>query len=241
MKKYKHIISLGFFCSTALELERIGLRDSSSPFDWLISDFKGVIECIDNGFDDLLNYDNISQYKEIPQYYVDNKYNLHFYHDFSGYASLMNQLPKVQEKYRRRIDRFYKNIKEPTLFLYYIKDMVELEYIERDYSSIISILKKSNSNNNLILISNEDITSQSLYIYYVKKDDTDSVARVFLEKNKELNDYLCSDIYDSNKRQSNINRFKSGIKKKKLLSYSEVIISKVQRKLLKKYIHSSTC
>lgn len=38
---YKHVISLGFFCSVALELERKGLRDASYPFDWLISDFQG--------------------------------------------------------------------------------------------------------------------------------------------------------------------------------------------------------
>lgn len=61
---YKHVISLGFFCSVALELERKGLRDASYPFDWLISDFQGVIKVIENRFYDFLNIDFFSQNKE---------------------------------------------------------------------------------------------------------------------------------------------------------------------------------
>lgn len=52
---YKHVISLGYFCSVALELERIGLRNTAYPFDWCISDFSGVIEAIENGFSEWLD------------------------------------------------------------------------------------------------------------------------------------------------------------------------------------------
>ena len=61
MKEYKHFISLGYFCSVALELERIGLRSASSPFDWCISNYKGVMKAIENRFEDFLNYDYLSQ------------------------------------------------------------------------------------------------------------------------------------------------------------------------------------
>ena len=40
-KEYKHFISLGYFCSVAMELERFGLRSESGPFDWVISDMRG--------------------------------------------------------------------------------------------------------------------------------------------------------------------------------------------------------
>ena len=43
-------ISLGYFCSVASELERYGLRGESYPFDWVISDFGGVVEAIQNNF-----------------------------------------------------------------------------------------------------------------------------------------------------------------------------------------------
>jgi len=41
-----HYISLGYFCSIAMDLEKLGLRTESSPFDWLISDFEGVIRAL---------------------------------------------------------------------------------------------------------------------------------------------------------------------------------------------------
>lgn len=41
MKKYENFISLGYFCSVALELQRLGLRSCSSPFDWCISEWSG--------------------------------------------------------------------------------------------------------------------------------------------------------------------------------------------------------
>lgn len=39
MRKFKHYISLGFFCAPAMELEKRGLRNESLPFDWLISEW----------------------------------------------------------------------------------------------------------------------------------------------------------------------------------------------------------
>lgn len=85
---YKHVISLGFFCSVALELERKGLRDASYPFDWLISDFQGVIKVIENRFYDFLNIDFFSQNKECMHIFKNSKYNIEFYHDFTAYKPL---------------------------------------------------------------------------------------------------------------------------------------------------------
>lgn len=65
---YKHVISLGFFCSVALELERKGVRDASYPFDWLISDFQGVIKVIENRFYDFLNIDFFLRIKSVCIY-----------------------------------------------------------------------------------------------------------------------------------------------------------------------------
>ena len=55
-RKFSNIVSLGSFCSVAMELEKKGLRGASYPFDWLISDsFECVISEIENGFGDFLN------------------------------------------------------------------------------------------------------------------------------------------------------------------------------------------
>ena len=34
---YERVISLGWFCGPALEMKRIGLRDGSYPFDWMLT------------------------------------------------------------------------------------------------------------------------------------------------------------------------------------------------------------
>ncbi len=55
-KIYKNIMSLGYFCGVARELERVGLRNASYPFDWIIStDFKQVIKLIENNFENFLS------------------------------------------------------------------------------------------------------------------------------------------------------------------------------------------
>ena len=46
-----NIVSLGCFCSAAMELERIGLRNCSLPFDWVISgNLNLMLDLIENNF-----------------------------------------------------------------------------------------------------------------------------------------------------------------------------------------------
>ena len=55
-KEYTNYVSLGYFCSIAQDLEKLGLRNFSSPFDWGISSFSDVISAIDNKFDNFMDY-----------------------------------------------------------------------------------------------------------------------------------------------------------------------------------------
>ena len=152
--KYTHFISLGYFCSVASELERIGLRDSSSPFDWCISDLEGVKNLIENNFEGFLDYENMYQHTDNLAHYINMRYHISFYHDFNQYDSLKKQLPGVKKKYKRRIERFYQNIKEPTLFIRYISDedgtSKELKWIEKNYDDLLKLLQSFNNKNNII-------------------------------------------------------------------------------------------
>ena len=76
--KYEHFISLGYFCSVALELERYGLRDGSYPFDWCISDIKGVFELINNNFESYTDYNLLEQNSKEHNHYRNKKYNVQF-------------------------------------------------------------------------------------------------------------------------------------------------------------------
>lgn len=236
MAKFDHVISLGYFCSTSLELERVGLRDYSYPFDWLITDLKGILDCVENKFDGFLTQENLLQYEDTPHYYYNQKYKVHFYHDFSAYEPLDKQLTSVQEKYYRRISRFYENIMNPTLFIRYISGKEELEYIENNIEQILSVLKKFNRQSELLLISNDDISSSSLKIFQVTKDENDTVARKFLDKNHRLKEYLESNIYDEIKRAENLSRYNN---KKEIGKINRVYL-KLTSHLKKPYKHNAT-
>lgn len=245
MKKFSHFISLGYFCSVALELERMGLRSTSSPFDWFISDFKGVIFALEKHFDDFLNYDNLSQNRDSHQFYRDDKYKIAFFHEFNQYQPLSKQLPKVKEKYERRIERFYENILEPTLFIRYISDekvtktgkSIELDWIENNYDEIIHLIKSFNEHNDIIFIANTGVISDKIKIYTVTKDEDDRVARKPLDKNKELYHYL-NQFEFVEKEYNLVNYRKKEMKRKNLLiRIYHKFKKEIKKYLCKEYIH----
>ena len=54
----KKIISLGFRCSSAAILKRMGLKHESFPFDWLISRLSVIRHCMETDFSEFLNLSN---------------------------------------------------------------------------------------------------------------------------------------------------------------------------------------
>ena len=51
-------MSFGYRCSTSGILKRMGLKQESHPFDWLISRLSIIHECIDDNFTEFLNTNN---------------------------------------------------------------------------------------------------------------------------------------------------------------------------------------
>lgn len=246
MIEYKHYISLGYFCSVALELERIGLRSTSSPFDWQISNFEGVLKVIENHFDDFLSYDQLYQISNVRELYLNPQYNILFFHDFNRYDSLKEQLPRVCEKYQRRIERFYSDIKEPTLFIRYISDQCaqningisEVQWIEENHARILALLKSFNPENDIMYIANDTVHSTLLNIHQVKKDPNDTVARKPLDKNIVLYDFFMAADYPDRQRNIEIFQKKQIQKKRKMNILKKKTTSFVNRKLKHEYVHS---
>ena len=194
-KLYENVVSLGHFCSPALELKRIGVRKASLPFDWLISgDFKNVMELIENGFQDFLNSEYMYQLKDYPKYYRNTKYQIDFYHDFDAYEPFEKQIENVSQKYQRRIERFYFLICKPTLFIRYINSQEEAEYINENRKMILQILQEFNALNDIAFVVNEDIHISGEKVFTVKKDENDTVARSFLEKSPAMKEYILKNI-----------------------------------------------
>lgn len=203
---YKQVISLGFFCSVAMELERSNLRSMSGPFDWIITSLDGMMDVIQDRFKDFLNPDYIEQDKRYPYIFRNMKYGIDFYHDFSVEESFEKQLPRVRQKYERRIRSFYEAIKEPTLFVRYIQDQNEYNRFCEEYASILEIFKQYNQHNSLCLIGNSDLklsNQASFQVYTVEKDPNDVVARKFLEKNDSLKHLWSTQLIEKDQREKN--------------------------------------
>ena len=203
--RYENVISLGYFCGVAIELEKMGLRNQSYPFDWLITaNFEKVLEFIENGFVGFLEYDNLYQEASVyHQYYFDAVNNIHFYHDFSQYASLKEQFAEVKAKYARRIARFYETIKKPTVFVRYCNSLDEVNFILRNFDRIENTIKSFNENNVILYFCSHKLTvaNNKTNIYYVKsKDDVISQC-------SDLKKALLSSVVCENKK-NNLRKYK---------------------------------
>lgn len=120
-------INLGQDCQATYYLQKLNLRKTAFPFDWLQTyNFSGVCKAIEEKFEFFLSKDyleyNVRQ-TLIPQTRIKNtKYNLYFVHDFpTEYQSnvskengnfgiikpnFLDYLLDMQKKYKKRIQRF---------------------------------------------------------------------------------------------------------------------------------------
>lgn len=156
--KYKHFISLGGNCYVAEDLEHIGLRDCSYPFDWLFSaDFSGVVLAIEECFKDLTTEHLLFQHKNNRSRYYNQKYKFSFFHDFNKYLPLSKQLVEVKTKYERRAERFLKDISEPTVFFRYVISKNDYDYIIAEGNQIEQMLKSFCPENRIIYLVHHNV------------------------------------------------------------------------------------
>lgn len=55
----EYVISLGFFRSVVSELDKLGLRNVSYLFDWILFDFENVLLLSNNKFEYFLSFDSL--------------------------------------------------------------------------------------------------------------------------------------------------------------------------------------
>ncbi len=65
-------IPLGYRCSSAGILRKMGLKLESYPFDWLISRLDVITDCLINGFDEFLNLENYVQFRSETNDYKED-------------------------------------------------------------------------------------------------------------------------------------------------------------------------
>ena len=105
---FERVISLGWFCSVALETKRIGLRDGSYPFDWLLThNFSKVLDIMNAEVDSImfLKNEDMLQYEGDASKWYNKRYQISLFHDFDKYKKMISQLDMVNKKYQRRVKR----------------------------------------------------------------------------------------------------------------------------------------
>ena len=109
-----------------------------------------------------MSKENMQQEYDInPKYYYDVQSKLHFYQDFSCHIPFEDQFDSVQNKYIRRIECLYKCLSDASLFVRYIEDENELDYVCRRIDFINDFFRSFDSNNAIIFFVNEDIAKSN--------------------------------------------------------------------------------
>ena len=241
-KSYKHIVSLGSFCSPALELERFGYRDISYPFDWLITrSFPAVITLIESHFEGWLSYEDLYQRTKERNVYEDPGRSIAYVHDFNKYTPLKDQLGGVQDKYNRRIERFFEYIQEPTLFIRYIHPTETMDYVVNNYDQILACLRKNNTEDDIVFFANKETIGNATYdsrivIYPLDPDEGDVVARRFFEQAKEFTDILEAS-YSPEERRKNTSVFQKKEQAKRDSKFAKKTKTFIDKIVKKEYVH----
>lgn len=209
---FKNIVSLGCDCSVAASMAKYGLRNTSGPFDWCTSNFKGVLSLLEMDFKNFMEYDNLCVSEGGNKTIFDDiKHHITYNHDLKN--SLVDEYSDIYSKYQRRISRLRDMEKEPICFVRKCGSMEELSFIFENEKDIKSIIK-FNPDNEIIFVVPQ-------YIYEQKPVNIESkmflveeraplVAlegregmRALFDSNLELVNYLISN-YDENKRKDNL-------------------------------------
>lgn len=161
-KKFDLIFSLGEDCACSSYLRRFNLQEYSYPFDWLTkADFSVRVDLLLNDFKGFLEKENLikldkNTFKgdkdEKNDYYWCKKTDFNFYHDFDNKMPFDEAFLCVKNKYQRRIQRLYKQIKssQNILILWWSRD--KHQDIDKVIKSCEALLQKFNNKNIYMLL-----------------------------------------------------------------------------------------
>ena len=118
MRQYDFAFSCGLQCGASMALREAGLQFASYPFDWttvrdfpaaariIASDFAGWLESPDN-----LELVDVRRGGLNKSVWLDHATGCGYVHDFSLFRPFEEMYPEVCEKYRRRIGRLQKDLR----------------------------------------------------------------------------------------------------------------------------------
>ncbi len=159
IKKYDKIISIGPDCLTAMTLKEIGVRDFSSPFDWVYrntsSNFylEEILRLFETNFEDFFRKEILVDEGPIEGHcrkIVNKKTGFVFIHDIPNDSNLDISYDEIYEKYFRRIERLNKILMSAQKVLFvYMDNQQTPEFI---YERFVNFIEKKFSNPHVNLL-----------------------------------------------------------------------------------------
>ncbi len=198
MNVFSNCISLGWFCGVAASLGKWGVRDFSGPFDWYWSDYKSVIELIDNEFTDFFIRENLVMDTNRQNAFEDLKYGFKCFHDIR--TNLEDDYPDIYERYQRRAKRFMEALRGPSCLFRAVRSVDEISYIVDNVDYIESVIKKYNSENSVVYLLSSSLAemvsdTELPFIYYNVQSEylCDAYGvRTLFDHNEDLKKFLQS-------------------------------------------------
>ncbi len=135
-ESYDQIVSLGYSCQVAFQLEHNGVRTLAHPFDWFHTPIESLLKFIANEGKNFFDLDKIYVMGAYPgdparlQVY-DTVYGIISYHDFLSFPHLSNYA-EIKAKYDKRIKRFFNLLQSNQRVLFVRQDVSkeQAEYLD---------------------------------------------------------------------------------------------------------------
>ncbi len=158
---FDYFVSLGSACPIASSMGKYGLRSFSGPFDWLVTqDFSWVLHYMETDFKDFLQQENLEEYGGCANYFYDKQSGIRFLHDIENFE---HEYEKLKDKYDRRIERFLEKTRFKVCYLRSVHTKQDVEYIVRNAEYIEHIIKKNNSDSEIVFLCNNDAIGDSVF------------------------------------------------------------------------------
>ena len=170
----------------------------------------GVLHFLDKYFEGFLDKKNLECLRDQEKAFRDAKYDLRFMHDIKD--NLESDYDEIYNKYMRRIDVFRKKVQSGMRICYIrsVWNVEELSYIVENEEYIDSIIKKGNTDNEILFLIPVymEIPEKFKYVFFKLNitcydGGNREKLRGLFESNHEIESY-CIERFDEGKRRKNI-------------------------------------
>lgn len=147
-------------------MSKFGLRSWSGVFDWLVTgNLQWVLYYMEKDFEGFLEKENLEIFPDNPKRFKDTSNEFLFLHEE---FLIGEEYEKIKGKYKKRIEKFIYETTRNTCFLRAVTSNAEIDYIKSNADYIDKIIKKNNSNNEIVFLIKDGVEIRDLPFRFFK-------------------------------------------------------------------------